>query len=43
MDEPQRQRLRAKAEHFRLGGPGLEDWKRDTTVAAHRQRRYIGG
>ncbi len=43
MDEPQRQALRAKAERFRLGGPGLEDWKRDTTVAAHRQRPYIGG
>ena len=35
--------LRARAARFQLSGPGLEDWKRNNTVAANRQMKYIGG
>jgi predicted aldo/keto reductase-like oxidoreductase len=35
--------LRERAVRFKLQGPGLEDWKRDTTQAANRVEPYIGG
>ncbi len=35
--------LRERAARFKLSGPGLEDWKRDTTLTAGREMKYIGG
>lgn len=35
--------LRAKAQRFQLKGPGLEDWKKDTTAAAGTGFAYLGG
>lgn len=43
LNDSQMSALRARAARFKLSGPGLEDWKRDTTVASNRQMKYIGG
>ncbi len=43
LGETERVALRERALRFQLQGPGLEDWKRDTTRAARRVEPYVGG